>query len=194
MNTSEITQEDGTSLSEDSEVESGLIFSNWAVAIEAAIKEYDIESTRKRDLEVRVGTLVAVISFLIGFYATGISFEGVKADTDFLKIIGLITLFTVYSTPLVLFIVTIKKLINILGTREYMRIDLNLISSDYFYMGEEEYATKLALSYKNVVEHNTALNDEKAQRFNNAVEWLYISLICLGTVYLMNQAIEKFMW
>lgn len=169
-----------------------LVFQNWPSATESSIKEYDIESTRKRDLEVRVGTLVAVISFLIGFYATGINFAGVKAKTDLLGSIGSITLFCFYSSPLVLFLVTIKKLINILGAKEYKRLDLNLISEEYFYMNEHEYATKIAISYKNIVEYNTKINDEKAIAFNNAVTWLYTSLIFLAIAYIINQAINKF--
>lgn len=162
------------------------------ILFEVAIKEYEIEATRKRDIETRIGVLMAIVGVLIGFYASAVKFDKIDLKGNFMENIGALFLIILFLLPLILFIVTFKKMMNLLSVTEYQRIGLGGINKEIAKKNIDDTAIKLAASYKTVIDNNSKINHEKALKYNESIKWLYASIISVGIVFIVNQMIEKF--
>lgn len=153
-------------------------------------KEYDIEASRKRDLETRTGILIALLGALIGFYTSAIDFSILKKANTSIEYLCLVFITIIYIFPLFTFFFSMKKFIEVLQTKTYQRVGLGGISEDTARRPKDKIALKLAESYKAVVEENGTSNEEKAQQFKKGISLMYISLIGVIVAYIIKQIVS----
>lgn len=168
-----------------------IIYPSGELLLQVIQKEYEIEAARKRDIETRTGIFIALAGVLIGFYASSIDFGHLNIGKTTLENIGFIFLVLVYVAPICFFLITLKKLINLLNAKEYKRIGIEGINEEIASMPVDQISTKLAESYRTVVEDNGETNENKAKDYNSSIKWLYTSLIAVIVAYIISQICEK---
>ncbi|OJD94353.1 hypothetical protein A9485_05720 [Bacillus cereus] len=153
-------------------------------------REYDIEASRKRDIETRTGILIALLGALIGFYTSAIDFSLFKKAHTPIEYLCFTFIIIIYIFPLVTFFFSMKEFINVLQTKKYQRIGLGGITENVAKKPKDLISMKLAESYKTVVEDNGKSNEEKAMQFKKGISLMYISLIGVILAYIIKQLIS----
>lgn len=199
MNTASVNQEENTengNLIESSHLnhttsdESTLTNNASDIILQMIQSEYNIEASRKRDIETRAGVLIALLGALIGFYATAIDFSIFKKANSQVEYFCFVMVTFIYITPFATFILSMKRFIEVLQTKTYKRIGLpnSFISSSE--MPRDELSIRLAESYRAVVKDNGLANDEKAAQFKSGVSLMYVSLIGIIIAFSIKQIIS----
>ncbi|MCC2339468.1 hypothetical protein OCF13_11915 [Bacillus tropicus] len=153
-------------------------------------KEYDIEASRKRDIEARTGILIALLGALIGFYTSAIDFSIFKKAHSTIEYLCFTFIGIIYIFPLITFFLSMKDFINVLQTKKYQRIGLGGITKNVAQKPKDVISMQLAESYKTVVEDNGKSNEEKAIQFKKGISLMYISLIGIIIAYIIKQIVS----
>ncbi|WP_182104085.1 hypothetical protein [Niallia taxi] len=151
--------------------------------------EYDIEASRKRDLETRTGVLIALLGALIGFYATAIDFSMFKKANSSIEYLCFTLVILIYIFPFVTFFLSMKKFIDVLQTKSYKRVGIGGVSEESGVKPNDELSMKLAESYRAVVMDNEKANDVKALQFKKGIILMYFSLIGVIVAFIIKQIV-----
>lgn len=190
MDTSSVNQKENTknsSANDSSEIIS--TYEGSDIILEMIQSEYNIEASRKRDIEARTGVLIALLGALIGFYATAIDFSIFKKANSPIEYFCFVIITLIYITPFVTFILSMKKFIEALQTKTYKRIGLPNSFDDFAEVPRDKLSIAIAESYKAVVIDNEKANDEKASQFNRGISLMYFSLIGIIVAFSVKQII-----
>lgn len=152
--------------------------------------EYNIEASRKRDIETRTGVLIAFLGALIGFYATAVDFSIFKKATSSMEYFGFIFLAIIYISPFLMFILSMRNFLKVLQTKTYQSISTDGISKEIAEKPKDEVAFKLAETYKLAVIDNEKANNEKAYQFRKGIFFMYISLIFIIIAFILKQIVS----
>ncbi len=159
--------------------------------LEIAIKEYEIESTRKRDLESRVGVMIGIIGVLLGLYTSTLSLSKITFNSNIKENIGVVFIIFMCITPVILLLITLKKMVDLLSPKNYDRINIYGVNEENATKNFDEICFDIANQYKEVVINNQQVNYDKAESFNQAIKLLYFSIMSIIIMYFLNQFIEK---
>ncbi len=165
-------------------------FPSGHLLLETIQKEFEIESSRKRDIETRTGILIALLGALIGFYANALDFSIFKEASTSLEYICVVLLGLLYLSPICTFLMALKQFLNILDAKAYQRIGLGGFNIQMAAKPSAEVATRLTDSYKSVLEDNDKVNEQKAKQFKKGITYMYISLIAVITAFLIKEIIS----
>lgn len=153
--------------------------------------EYEYETNRKRDLETRSGILIALISAVMGLFISTIDITLIQKGKTIIETILFILLTVSYLYPLILILISLKKFINVLITRDYTRIDVDGINYETAKLSREELYLRLARSYKNAVNDNDSINNEKVNNFKNGITNTYLAVLSFVVIYLINLVLKS---
>jgi hypothetical protein len=152
-------------------------------------KEYDLESDRKRDLESRAGILIALLGTMVGFYIKDINLSFIKGHSTEVELLFYILIIALYLVPVTSLMAALFHLVNVIMTRDYQRIGLGF---DYN-LGmaqKDEVAQHLTWAYKDAVEKNMEVNDQKVIHFKKGIKFAFLSIISIIVIYILVYSIK----
>lgn len=189
-NNNQESQSDTESVNQNDKDETESLYPSAETLLTFIQKEYDIEASRKRDIEARTGILIALLGVLIGFYSSIMDFKIFKTGDAPLEYIGLIFLGLIYIFPLVTLFLSMRHFIKVLNAKTYRRMGLGNNYKEMAQNSKEDTSIRLAESYKIVVEDNDKSNENKAIQFKKGINLLYLSLIAVIITYIIKQIIS----
>ncbi|MGG2072842.1 hypothetical protein AB1J28_05795 [Lysinibacillus irui] len=167
-----------------------LEFPSSHVLLETIRHEYDIEASRKRDIETRAGILIALSGALIGFYTTSLDFKILKNASTSLEYLGAVTLCIIYLLPTVTLLIALSNYLKILDAKSYNRVGLGGFNDEMGQKNSDEVSMRLTKVYSSVIKNNHEVNENKAKQFKKGITFMYISLISVIIVYILKQIIS----
>ncbi|ATP40129.1 hypothetical protein CSE16_08730 [Solibacillus sp. R5-41] len=166
-------------------------FPSGQVLLETIQHEYDIETSRKRDLENRAGVLIALSGALIGFYANTLDYSFAKEASTPFEYIAVVFLVLVYLLPLITLLTALWNFLKILDAKSYDRLRLDGFKIEVGKKASDSVSMDLAINYKDVVLGNHNVNEEKAKQLNKGIKLMYFSLIIVVFVYFLQNILKQ---
>lgn len=160
---------------------------NTQLMLDVAKNEYSSERERKRDLETRAGILIALVGVLIGIVLTTLDFSLVLKYKNIYAVIGMFLLWFFILIAIILLLISLFQFIKVLKVQQYGAIDLSFIDDQYRNEEALGFQFEIADSYKEIIIHNRALNEEKVIKYNWGINFFkYAMVIYLPLIIIVS--------
>jgi len=148
-------------------------------------KEYDYEQARKTAMETKAGILIPFVVAVLAFVVSYIKISNFTKHKEY----SLLEAF-IYISYVFLIIVTVLSVIvaliylmKVFITYEYKRLSISEFNMDYAKNPKDAVVIALATRYKEIIEHNQGVNNNKTNYYQIGVYATLISTISTILVY-----------
>lgn len=166
-----------------------IVYQGASAALPTMMDEYSKERERAGILDNKATFLITILIALLTVYipilssrVTDITYSGCSKIAFAAIVVAIMILFF----SLILAAVLFYKLIMIIKPEEYRKVDVNLVcKEDYLKCDSDTMDKALCEHYKELILHNSNINDRKAKALSNC----FILMACLFFLLLMSAII-----
>lgn len=145
------------------------VYPSAKVILDATIKEYDFEASRKQSIETRAGILLAFTGSILVYFLTNFKIN-LRSDS-----ISWNQLMTMLAITLLGYAIYLQ--IKVFGSKEYKRIKCSSFNNEFAKYKEEDVQVSLFNTYNDAILLNQKQNEEKMKYFNESLYTVLVSLI-----------------
>ncbi|MGG3470778.1 hypothetical protein ABES02_25275 [Neobacillus pocheonensis] len=152
-------------------------------------REYDKEDERASTLDTRVGILTTVTAALLAFIPTYISIpdlKKVKVD-NVLNALPYTFYFLFIIITILCLVCSLVYCLRIIGIKTYNRVDLSGFTNPGNIAAPTDVVAKaLTITYRQNIEHNGKVNDQKVKLYTRGVYCIAAAIISAVIIYIFN--------